>query len=160
MRILLAVAFVVVTSVAAFTYRDLILKEQGVGSGTLLVTTASAPQTDIELDHSPLPTPVSSASVTVDSIMAIDALSDEFITAVQQDPLNVPAMIDLALLYMKNGWFDRAIGPLARAREVAPASEEVRQYLELAMARAGGVWDLNLKAREFEALVEMWGMGC
>ena len=152
MRVLLAVAFVVVTSVAAFTYRDLVLNRH-----ETVRRPVPAPPRPVALAA-----PVqAAASPGVAEVLAVDSLQDEYIMAVQADPLDVRPMTDLAFLYMKHGWFERAIGPLARAREIDPTSEPLRRYLELALARsAGGAVDLDAAARQFVEMVEMWGMGC
>lgn len=165
MRILLAVAFVVVTSVAAFTYRDLILG--GTATVQRPVMRPELIQRALASIESSPPVPLSASAaredvaLTIDSLAAVDSMVGTYIIAVQQFPLDVPAMTDLAFLYMKHGWFDRAIGPLARAREIDPSNEELRRYLDLALARAGGGFlDLGEAARAFEEMVEMWGMGC
>jgi hypothetical protein len=94
-------------------------------------------------------------------LAVVDSLIDLYMLGLREHPLDVRAMADLAFLYMRHGWFDRAIGPLARAREVDPLSEPLRRYLELALARAGLVTiDLDQAAREFAMMAEMWGDGC
>ena len=157
MRTLLGVAFVVVTSVAAFTYRDLILS----GMQRAPVRPALAVQRPpVRPEPAPQPEPVPTAAQLAE-LNTIDSLATVYILAVQDDPLDVRSMTDLAFLYMKQGWFDRAIGPLARAREIDATSEPLRRYLELAIARSGmGYVDLFQAAREFEEMVEIEGHGC
>lgn len=158
MRVLLAVAFVIVSAVAAFTYRDLVLgkRERGVGSGPAARAVPQRP---------PLSAPVARVPVAPapDPIMlaVVDSLVDTYMMAIRDFASDVRAMTDLGFLYMRHGWFDRAIGPLARAREIDPSSEPLRRYLELALARAGGSpVDLERAAREFAELAAAWGMGC
>ena len=157
MRILLGVAFVMVTSVAAFTYRDLILKPGGKtvrryegmavrrseGATVAITAVPPYPRTDIA------------------ALNAVDSMATAYILRIQNDPIDARSMTELAFLYMKQGWFHQAIGPLARAREIDATSEPLRRYLELALARAElGAVDLYQAARDFEERVAMEGHGC
>jgi Flp pilus assembly protein TadD len=82
-------------------------------------------------------------------------------TALQGEPANSALMRDLAHLYMRHGWFDRAVGPLARAVELDPGSAELHRDLSLALARAGMLHpDLSSARAEFLEMLEMWGQGC
>ena len=157
MRTLLGVAFVVVTSVAAFTYRDLILSQ----IPRAAARPAFAVQRPVVVPKPEAqPEPVA-VTAQLAELNTIDSLATIHILAVQDDPLDVRSMTDLAFLYMRKGWFDRAVGPLARAREIDPTSEPLRRYLELAIAHSGlGDVDLDLQARSFEEMVQMWGEGC
>lgn len=159
MRTLLGVAFVVVTSVAAFTYRDLILS--GMQRAPAPVRPALAVQRPPVMPKAaPPPEPITTTAQLAE-LNAIDSLVTMYIVAVQEDLFDARAMTDLAFLYMKQGWFDRAIGPLARAREIDATSEPLRRYLELAIARSGrGYVDLYQAARDFEEMVQMEGHGC
>lgn len=151
MRVLFAVAFLVVTSVAAFTYRDLLL-----GRNRTVQRPSVKPMVTMARSQ-----PAPAVAATIDSLAAVDSAIDTYIVAIQESPNEARAMIDLAFFYMTHGWFDRAIGPLARAREIDPSSEPLRRYLELAVARSGnGYVDLTRAAREFDEVVEMWGHGC
>ncbi len=159
MRILLGVAFVILTSVAAFTYRDLILKAggkvvrryDGIATGTAIPPyrhTAPPPE---HVDQA--------ASIAV--LNTIDSIATAYILTIQNDPVDSRTMTELEFLYMKQGWFQQAIGPLARAREIDATSEPLRRYLELAVARAElGFVDLYQAARDFEERVMMEGHGC
>ncbi len=159
MRILLGVAFVILTSVAAFTYRDLILKAGGKAVrryDVIAMATAVPPYR-----HSaPPPKPVDQAA-SVAVLNTIDSIATAYILTIQNDPVDSRTMTELAFLYMKQGWFQQAIGPLARAREIDATSEPLRRYLELAVARAElGFVDLYQAARDFEERVMMEGHGC
>ena len=155
MRALLAVAFVIVTSVAAFTYRDLILgRHQTVRRPTV-------ERAVMVVRARPTPANPAALAATIDSLAAMDAVIDGFMAALQEAPDDPRAMTDLAFFYMKHGWFDRAVGPLALAREVGGENEAISRYLELAIARSGqGHIDLFKAAREFEAMAADWGHGC
>lgn len=157
MRTLLGVAFVVVTSVAAFTYRDLILSRIP-RAPALPAVVVQRPVVVPKPDPQP---GVLSVTAQLAELNTIDSLATAYILAVQNDPVDVRSMTDLAFLYMKHGWFDRAVGPLARAREIDATSEPLRRYLELAIARSGKRYvDLYGEARAFEEMVQMEGHGC
>ena len=157
MRTLLGVAFVVVTGVAAFTYRDMILSR----IHRAPARPAMAVQRPVVVPKPELQPGALTVTAQLAELNAIDSLATTYIMVVQNDPVDVRAMTDLAFLYMKQGWFDRAIGPLARAREIDATSEPLRRYLELAIARSGmGYVDLFQAAREFEEMVLIEGHGC
>jgi hypothetical protein len=160
MRALLAVAFVIVTSVAAFTYRDLLLDRR---------SNVQRPATfRLGNLHQPLaPFPLSANAErgdvmrTLAELAVIDSQINHHMMVIQEAPDQAPPMVELAFFYMKRGWFDRAVGPLARAREIAGQNEEIGRYLELAVARSGkGYVDLSQAARDFVAIMEEWGHGC
>ena len=157
MRILLGVAFVIVTSVAAFTYRDLILKPN-----TLVPRPVPMVVVEPIRRVDPVVEPIKHLDpARIAALNVIDSMATAYILAIQNDPIDSRSMTELAFLYMKQGWFDQAIGPLARAREIDATSEPLRRYLELALARAElGTVDLNQAAREFEERVAMEGHGC
>lgn len=153
MRALLAVAFVIVTSVAAFTYRDLLLGRN---------RTAQRPA---PLSSPPVPFSANAARgdlvLTLRELAIADSQINHHMMLIQESPEQAPQMVELAFFYMKHGWYDRAIGPLARAREIDGQDETIGRYLELAVARSGkGYVDLNQAAREFVAMMEEWGHGC
>ncbi|MGH7568500.1 MAG: hypothetical protein ACREL9_05960 [Gemmatimonadales bacterium] len=72
-------------------------------------------------------------------------------------------IIELAYLYLRHGWHDHAVGPLARAAELQPGRDDLKYELRLALKLSGmdpeGA-DLAEVAREFVETVEMWGHGC
>ena len=66
-------------------------------------------------------------------------------------------------MYMRHGTFEQAVGPLARAIELAPGREDLWYELLLALNLAGldrQMVDLTAKAREFADMVEMAGHSC
>ena len=163
MRILLGVAFVMVTGVAAFTYRDLILRSNTTLErlGQFVVTRPAVVEPIKRVD--PVVEPIRRVDQTANiaALNAVDSMATAYILAIQNDPIDSRSMTELAFLYMKQGWFDQAIGPLARAREIDATSEPLRRYLELAIARAKlGTVDLYQAARDFEERVAMEGHGC
>jgi len=157
MRILLGVAFVIVTSVAAFTYRDLILK----AGGTAARRYDGMAVRRYDSTTMSLPPYRPTAVPAIAMLNVVDSTATAYILTIQNDPIDSRSMTELAFLYMKQGWFDQAIGPLARAREIDATSEPLRRYLELAVARAElGFVDLYQAARDFEERVAMEGHGC
>jgi len=88
---------------------------------------------------------------------------DELMLRIEENELDVEAMTALAYLYMRHGWFDRAIGPLARAVQVEPARDDLRYELMLAVRLSGRVEqqvDLAEEARRFAEAAAMQGHGC
>ncbi|MGH7672968.1 MAG: BTAD domain-containing putative transcriptional regulator [Gemmatimonadales bacterium] len=81
----------------------------------------------------------------------------------QRHPQDVAAVTALADLYVGHGWHGDAIGPLARAVELAPADERLREELDTAARQSGRRLTDALvaqAAREFVETVAMRGHGC
>ena len=151
MRPLLALAFLIVAAVAAITYRDMLLRRP-VPLQTARVAVAP-PAVEVRVVPDRTSDPL--------ALAIMDSLSASYMTTLSENPLDVTTMTDLAFLYMENGWWDRALGPLARASELEPTDELVNRFLELALARSGsGPFDLAQLARDFAALAEEWNHGC
>jgi hypothetical protein len=158
MRVLLALAFVIVASVSAVTYREMMLESRPKPTPPVVDTIRVGPV----VTELPVAARVVQGGtwLSTDSLAAIDSIVGTYMYALQENAGHTGAMRDLALLYMKHGWFDRAVGPLARARELDEASGELRRLLELAIARSGGIADLTLAVSQFLEAVDMWGHGC
>jgi len=93
----------------------------------------------------------------------LDRHVDELMQKIEENDLDVEAMSALAYLYMRHGWFDRAIGPLARAVQVEPARDGLWYELMLAVklsGRAEQEVDLAEEARRFADAAAMQGHGC
>ncbi|MGH7547138.1 MAG: hypothetical protein ACREMM_03050 [Gemmatimonadales bacterium] len=93
----------------------------------------------------------------------LDREVDELLLKIEEHELDVEAMAALAFLYMRHGWFDRAIGPLARAVQVEPARDHLRHELLLVLKLSGRAreWiDLAEEARRFAEAAAMQGHGC
>ena len=105
--------------------------------------------------------PLDSLSLTELELLA--EIEDSLIAAIQRDSSDVRAMAELARLYMLHGAYDAAVGPLARALELAPEREDLRAELQLAF-RLGNLAarhvDVAAQVREFLELVAMAGHGC
>ncbi len=106
-------------------------------------------------------TPLDTMSLAELEVLA--QLEDSLIGAIQDDAGDVAALAELAHLYMLHGAYDEAVGPLARALEIAPERDDLRSELRLAF-RLGKLdeqqVDLAEKVRQFLDLVSMTGHGC
>jgi hypothetical protein len=157
MRPILALAFLLVAAVSAFTYRDILLRRTAPARAparAVMRQVQAGPRTIIR---------VVSAERTTDplALAVMDSIVGTYMRTIAENSVDITAMTDLAFLYMRHGWWDRALGPLARARDIDPESEPLRRYLELALARAGvGPFDLAQLARDFAAMAAEWGHGC
>jgi len=102
-------------------------------------------------------------SLSLAELQLLAQMEDSLIRAIQQDSGDMAAMAELAHLYMLHGAYDAAVGPLARALELAPDREDLRAELRLAF-QLGQLdeqhVDLAARAREFVELVPMEGHGC
>lgn len=152
MRPLLALAFLIVSAVAAFTYRDMLLRR---------LVPAPAVARSVQVRRPVLVRVIPDRTTDPLALAVMDSIVTSHMTTLAENPEDVTTMTDIAFIYMRHGWWDRALGPLARAREIDPASEPLRRYLELALARAGtGPFDLDQLARDFAALVGEYGHNC
>ncbi len=82
----------------------------------------------------------------------------------QDQPSDVDAMQKLADVYASNGWYEAAIGPLARALQLDPTRRSLWSALDTAIAKSGRLKmtdkELTERAAAFVDAVEMWGHGC
>jgi cytochrome c-type biogenesis protein CcmH/NrfG len=88
---------------------------------------------------------------------------DSLMLHLQEHPQDVEAVTALARLYLGHGWHDDAIGPLARAVELAPEDGSLREELHAAARQSGRTLTdavVAQAAREFLETVAMWGHGC
>jgi cytochrome c-type biogenesis protein CcmH/NrfG len=103
------------------------------------------------------------SSLSVADLEALDRRVEQLEMAVQENEADVESMRALAELYMTHGWHEHAIGPLARALELAPERGDLWMALGRALERSGRSADsaeLAQAAREFVATVAMRGHGC
>jgi cytochrome c-type biogenesis protein CcmH/NrfG len=116
--------------------------------------------------HAWPPPAVESAEPALLPLGELNALSetvDSLMRHLQQHPQDVAAVTALAHLYVGHGWHDDAIGPLARAVELASGDEGLREELDAAARQSGRTLTDALvaqAAREFLETVAMWGHGC
>ncbi len=78
------------------------------------------------------PAPEPEAEVQM-SIARVESLTQHL----RSNPEDVGAMEDLAALYMSNGSYDAAIGPLARALQLDPHRRSLWVALDVAVIRSG-----------------------
>jgi Flp pilus assembly protein TadD len=82
----------------------------------------------------------------------------------QEHPEDVDAVEQVADLYANNGWWDEAIGPLARAIQLDPERWSLWSALDRAIEKAGMATitdaELTVRAQNFVEAVDMWGHGC
>jgi hypothetical protein len=120
-----------------------------------------APRPESRAREAPPPPPLESRSLGDLEVLA--QIEDSLVRAIQDNDSNVDAMVELAHLYMREGSFESAVGPLARAMEVDSNRDDVWYELLLAMKLAGldrEQVDLAERAREFAEMAAMAGHGC
>jgi cytochrome c-type biogenesis protein CcmH/NrfG len=100
----------------------------------------------------------------VAALAAIGQLEDSLMERLQDQPNDIDAMQKLADVYASNGWYEAAIGPLARALQLDPTRRSLWSALDTAIAKSGRAKmtdkELTEKAAAFVEAVEMWGHGC
>ena len=98
-------------------------------------------------------------AVRVEELNVIGNLEDSFMEHLQEQPTDVDAMAKLADLYMRNGWYEAAIGPLARALQLDPSRRGLWSALDTAIEKSGRAKmtdkELTEKAAGFVEAVEM-----
>jgi len=103
-------------------------------------------------------------TIAVQRVNVVGNLEDSFMEHLQEQPTDVDAMAKLADLYMRNGWYEAAIGPLARGLQLDPSRRGLWAALDTAIRKSGRVKmtdkELTEKAAGFVEAVEMWGHGC
>ena len=91
-------------------------------------------------------------------------VEDSLMMYLQEHPESVDAMETLATVYANDGYFDSAIGPLARALQLDPERRSLWVALDRAVEQSGMVkitdGDLVRRATEFVEVFESWGHGC
>jgi tetratricopeptide (TPR) repeat protein len=153
MRHLPAVLVAAHVALVAFAWNALVAPKRVVSSRAAPVVVAR-------------PSAVPARSLDSLSLRELETLAraeDSLLFAVQADSANAEAMAELAHLYMRHGSFEQAIGPLARALEVAPGRDDLWYELLLALKLSGldqRQVDLTARALEFADMARMAGHGC
>jgi predicted Zn-dependent protease len=105
-----------------------------------------------------------SASLKVAEILDVDARLNELMSRLSAHPTDVDAIEQVARLYMEQGGYDAAIGPLARALEIDPGRRGLWVALDEALAKSGfdkiTDGELETRAALFVETVNSWGHGC
>lgn len=91
-------------------------------------------------------------------------LEDSLMVYLQNHDDDVAAMVNLARMYVEHGWYDAAIGPLARAAQIDPERRSVWTLLDRALKMEGKARitdaELTKRAQQFVERVAMWGDHC
>jgi cytochrome c-type biogenesis protein CcmH/NrfG len=97
-------------------------------------------------------------------LQQVDRQVDSLMQHLQEHVADVGAMLALVRLYTEHGWFDDAIGPLARALQLDPYRRDAWVALDNVLEESGRakITDAELvrAAREFVDAIEMRGHGC
>ena len=100
----------------------------------------------------------------VDRLIAVSDALDSLMMHLQMEPEDVDAIAKVADVYADNGWWEEAIGPLARALALDPERWSLWTALDRAVEKAGMATitdaELTVRAAEFVEAIEMWGHGC
>lgn len=95
---------------------------------------------------------------------ALGELEDSLMMHLQEHPDDVDAIEEVARVYASHGWYESAIGPLARALQLDPSRRSLWSALDQAVEKNGMAKitdaELTRRAASFVEAVEMWGHGC
>jgi cytochrome c-type biogenesis protein CcmH/NrfG len=91
-------------------------------------------------------------------------LEDSLMVHLQRHGDDVAAMVSLARMYVAHGWYDAAIGPLARVVQLDPERRSAWSLLDRSLKMTGKARitdaEMTLRAQKFVEAVEMWGHSC
>ena len=125
---------------------------------------ATEPPPEAQRESNWVLNPRPGVSYEVDQLARIGQLEDSLMERLQDQPNDVDAMQKLADVYASNGWYEAAIGPLARALQLDPTRRSLWSALDTAIAKSGRAKmtdkELTEKAAAFVEAVGMWGHGC
>ena len=100
----------------------------------------------------------------VDELIEISERLDSLMMQLQMNPDDVDAMEKVADIYADKGWWDAAIGPLARAIQLDADRWSLWSALDRAVGQAGMATiahaELTVRATNFVDEVNAWGHGC
>jgi cytochrome c-type biogenesis protein CcmH/NrfG len=100
----------------------------------------------------------------VDELIEISERLDSLMMQLQMNPDDVDAMEKVADIYADKGWWDAAIGPLARAIQLDADRWSLWSALDRALEKAGIATitdaELTVRAANFVDEVNAWGHGC
>ena len=100
----------------------------------------------------------------VDRLVEVSEHLDSLMMRLQEEPEDVNTIENVADVYASNGWWNEAIGPLARAIQLDPERWSLWSALDRAVEKAGMATitdaELTVRAQNFVEAVEMWGHGC
>lgn len=91
-------------------------------------------------------------------------LEDSLMVYLQTHEDDVAAMVNLARMYVENGWYEAAIGPLARAVQLDAQRRSAWSLLDRSLKMMGTAQitdaELTKRAQQFVEAVKYWGHGC
>ena len=100
----------------------------------------------------------------VDELIEISERLDSLMMHLQEFPEDVDGIEKVAHIYADKGWWEQAIGPLARAIQLDADRWSLWSALDRAVGNAGMATitdaELTVRAANFVEEVEMWGHGC
>jgi cytochrome c-type biogenesis protein CcmH/NrfG len=100
----------------------------------------------------------------VDALIETSERLDSLMTQLREFPEDVDAIEKVADIYADKGWWDAAIGPLARAIQLDPERWSLWIALDRAVGKAGlgtiSDAELTVRAASFVDEVNEWGHGC
>ena len=100
----------------------------------------------------------------VGELIAVSERLDSLMMHLKQFPEDIDAIEKVADIYTDNGWWEQAIGPLARAIQLDADRWSLWAALDRAVGNAGMATitdaELTVRAANFVEEVEMWGEGC
>ena len=95
---------------------------------------------------------------------AAGRLEDSLMVYLQNNDHDAAAMVGLARMYVAHGWYDAALGPLARAAQLDPERRSIWSLLDRALKMTGKAKitdaELTKRAQQFVESVENWGHEC
>jgi cytochrome c-type biogenesis protein CcmH/NrfG len=95
---------------------------------------------------------------------ALGELEDSLMLRLREHPNDVDALQQVAEFYAEHGWYESAIGPLARALQLDPSRRSLWVALDSAVEGSGRAKitdeELTRRAAQFKEAVSMWGHGC
>jgi predicted Zn-dependent protease len=91
-------------------------------------------------------------------------LEDSLMVYLQSHEDDTAAMVNLARMYIEHGWYDAAVGPLARALQLDAGRRAGWSLLDRALKQSGKAQitdaELTRRAQQFVEAVKYWGHGC
>jgi cytochrome c-type biogenesis protein CcmH/NrfG len=106
----------------------------------------------------------SAQTVTLQELNTVAELEDSLMVHLREQPADIDAMQQLADVYLREGWNEDAIRPLARALQLDPSRRNLWVMLDSAVKHSGrGVitdQELTEAAAAFVESLEMSGHGC
>lgn len=132
--------------------------------GCPAVSTEPEPLPPVEVVMNLAETGAEPADAHEPEMTTIGTVEDSLMIYLQEHPEDVDAMEALARVYADDGWYDSAIGPLARALQLDPERRSLWVALDRAVELSGWakITDAELvrRATSFVETFESWGHGC